>query len=96
MLSEVPALPTQLTVRLPDDLGRALKAATHRLQRRNSDIVRMALREFLGGSTHAPGRPVERVRGLIGSLECGVPDLATRHRDYILESLTRRQGRRGR
>lgn len=96
MVSEVQPMPTQLTVRLPDDLGRALKAATRRLQRRNSDIVRMALREFLGGPTHASGRPVERVRGLIGSLESGVPDLATRHRDYILRSLSRRQGPRGR
>ncbi len=87
---------TQLSVRLPDDLGRALKAATRRLQRRNSDIVRMALREFLGATTRAPGRPVDRVRGLIGSLESGVPDLATRHRHYILESLTRRPVRRGR
>jgi hypothetical protein len=96
MSSEVLAMATQLTVRLPDDLGRALKAATRRLQQRNSDIVRMALREFLGRATHAPGRPVERVRGLIGSLESGVPDLATRHRDYILKSVTRRQGARGR
>ena len=86
MMSEVLAMPTQLTVRLPDDLDRALKAATRRLQRRNSDIVRMALREFLGAPTHASGRPVDRVRGLIGSLESGVPDLATRHRDYILGS----------
>jgi hypothetical protein len=96
MVSEVLPVPTQLTVRLPDDLGRALKAATRRLQRRNSDIVRMALREFLGGPANASGRPVERVRGLIGSLESGVPDLATRHRDYILRSLSRRQGPRGR
>ena len=87
---------TQLTVRLPDDLGRALKVAARRLQRRSSDIVRAALREFLGRPTHSGSRPIDRVRGLIGSLESGVPDLAIRHRDYVLKSLTGRQGRRGR
>ena len=86
----------QLTVRLPDDLDRALKAASRRLQRKSADIVRRALREFLGGATHATGRPVDRVRGLIGSLESGVPDLAARHRDYILRSLSRRPASRGR
>ncbi len=89
-------MPTQLTVRLPDDLDRALKAAAHRMQRRSSDIVRLALREFLGGSKSRSGRPVDRVRGLIGSLESGIPDLAARHREYVLRSLTGGQTARGR
>jgi metal-responsive CopG/Arc/MetJ family transcriptional regulator len=74
----------QLTIRLPEDLSRALRAAARRSQRKSSEIVRMALREFLG----APGsRPSDRVRDLIGSLESGIPDLARKHRAYILESL---------
>jgi len=77
----------QLTVRLPDDLNRALKAASRRMQRRSSEIVRMALQDFLGMSRESRGRPADRVRGLIGSLESGVPDLARRHRAYLLESL---------
>ena len=89
-------MPSQLTVRMPDDLDRALKAATRRLQRGSSDIVRLALREFLGGSSQRPGRPIDRVRGLIGSLESGIPDLAARHRDYVLRSLTGRRAGRGR
>ncbi|HEX4024270.1 MAG TPA: hypothetical protein VHX52_06130 [Steroidobacteraceae bacterium] len=40
-----------------------------------------------------PGEPAaaaaERVRGLIGSLESGIEDLAEQHRAYIIESLTR-------
>jgi Arc/MetJ-type ribon-helix-helix transcriptional regulator len=87
-------MPTQVTVRLPDDLGRALKAATRRLQRRNSDIVRMALREFLQSPADSAARSIERVRSLIGSLESGSPDLAARHREYILKSLTRDRGNR--
>ena len=34
-------------------------------------------------------KPADRVRGLIGSLDFGVSDLATRHREYILESIKR-------
>ena len=77
---------TQLTVRLTDDLDKALKAASRRMQRRSSEIVRLALQEFLGAPRTA-GRPVDRVRGLLGSLESGIPDLARKHRTYILKSL---------
>jgi len=82
---------SQLTVRLPDGLARALKAAARRTKRKNSDVVRLALHEFLGTSVGAKGRPIDRVRGLVGSLESGVPDLAARHRDYVLRSVTRRR-----
>jgi predicted transcriptional regulator len=68
----------QVTVRLPEDLSRALKAASRRMQRKSSEIVRLALREFLGTASGA--RPADRVKSLIGSLESGVPDLAERHR----------------
>lgn len=77
----------QITVRVPEDLARKVKQASRRLQRKKSEIVRMALRAFLE-SSHTPGRrAVERVRGLMGSLESGVPHLAERHRAHILESL---------
>jgi metal-responsive CopG/Arc/MetJ family transcriptional regulator len=80
---------TQVTVRLPDELSRALKTASRRMQRRTSDIVRMALQEFLAPAGVRRGRPADRVRGLIGSLETGVPDLAENHRAHILASLKR-------
>jgi hypothetical protein len=89
-------MPSQLTVRLPDDLDRALRAAALRMQRRSSDIVRLALRDFLGASTRLAGPPIDRVRSLIGSLESGIPDLATRHREYVLRSLVSRRTSRGR
>ncbi len=84
-------MPNQLTVRLPDDLDRALKAASRRMQRKSSEIVRLALREFLGTPGRPRGRPIDRVRALIGTLESGVPDLAARHREYIVRSLTERR-----
>jgi metal-responsive CopG/Arc/MetJ family transcriptional regulator len=79
---------TQLTIRLPADLSRALARASKTSGRKSSEIVRAALRDYLGSQTVSQ-RPVERVRGLIGSLESGIPDLAEQHRAHVLESLKR-------
>ena len=79
----------QITVRLPAELGRALRRASRQLRRKNSDLVRMALEAFLQGGEQTGRSPAERVGPLIGSLASGVPDLAERHRDYIIRSLTR-------
>lgn len=78
---------SQLTVRLPADLTDDLESAARSLQRKKSEVVRMALRDYLGRSQE--GRPADRVRGLLGALESGVPDLAEDHRRYVLESLRR-------
>ena len=75
----------QITVRLPAALGRTLRRRSRRLGRRPSDVVRMALEAFL--SAPAEGKPAERVASLIGSLASGVPDLAERHREYVLAAL---------
>lgn len=80
---------TQLSVRLPDELGRRLQAASRRMQRKSSEIVRLALLEFLGPGNRDRTRPADRVRSLIGSLNSGIPDLASRHRTYLLKSLRR-------
>lgn len=80
---------SQLTVRLPEDLSAALEQAARHSGRRTSEIVRAALREYLQLAADGGRRPAERVRGLIGSLDSGMEDLAERHRSYILESLKR-------
>lgn len=79
----------QITVRLPADLGRALRRASRQLRRKNSDIVRMALEAFLQVEIGATKNPAERVRHLIGSVASGRPDLAERHREYMLEAIRR-------
>ncbi len=79
----------QLTVRLPDDLSQSLMVAAARMERKRSEIVRMALSQFLEFESRNRDRPADRVRHLIGSLETGIPDLAERHRAYLLESLKR-------
>ena len=78
----------QITVRLPATLGRTLRRTSCRLGRRPSEVVRMALEAFLQGSPPpTDGKPAERVEHLIGSLASGVPDLAERHREYVLAVL---------
>jgi hypothetical protein len=77
----------QITVRLPAALGRTLRRKSRRLGRRPSDIVRMALDAFLQEGPSVDRRRTASVEDLIGSLSSGVPDLAERHREYILASL---------
>ena len=81
-------MPDQLTIRLPDELSAMLESAAIRLRRKRSEVVRMALEQFLQGKSEPAGK---RVESLLGSLETNVPDLADRHREYVLESL--RSGR---
>jgi hypothetical protein len=77
----------QLCVRLSADLNRALRAAARQAQRKPSEIVRMALRQYLAVPGPDGSRPVERVRGLIGSLDSTATDPAATHRASILESV---------
>jgi len=73
---------------MPRDLTLALRQTAKRMQRRPSDVVRLALREYLEARpTNA--KPVDGVRHLIGSINTGIPDLAENHRAYILQSLRR-------
>ena len=77
----------QITVRLPTALGRTLRRTSRRLGRRPSEVVRLALEAFLQGTPSTDSKPAERVQHLIGSLSSGVPDLAERHREYVLAAL---------
>jgi hypothetical protein len=79
----------QLTVRLPRELGDALRKKAAQMQRKPSELVRMAVTEFLETSAEARNRPSVRARNLIGSLDTGIPDLAVRHREYLLKKLRR-------
>ena len=77
----------QITVRLTDELARALDKRAERTGEKPSEIVRSALREHLQLSGKPGQKPVDRIRRLIGSLESGQSDLAENHRKYVLESL---------
>jgi hypothetical protein len=72
--AEIFQMPDRVTVRLPPELSRALKATSQRMQRKNSEIVRMALGQFLQDGSTGGSRPADRVQALLGSLKSGLPD----------------------
>ena len=82
---------SEITVRLPPDLKTALDTASEQMKLAASDIVHLALSQFLSTSGSAFGT-MDRVRALMGSLDSGIPDLAEKHRTYILESLENPSG----
>lgn len=77
----------QVVVRLSPELNRALRAAARQVQLKTSDVVRMALRQYLAMPGPDGSRPAERVRGLIGSLDSGMTDPAAKHREAVLQSV---------
>lgn len=82
-------MPDQLTVRLPADLNRTLKAAARRTHRKRSDIIRAALRNYLEPQRGQRGRAYDHIRHLIGTFDTGISDLAEKHSEYVYESLRR-------
>ncbi len=81
---EVP-MEQQLTVRVPAELAEELDRTAKRQRRNRSDVVRIALEQYL--QTAVAEHPIERVRDLLGRVESGVPDLGQRHRDYLVKRL---------
>ena len=79
---------SQLTLRLPMELAGKLERSAKRLKRNRSDVVRLALNQFLEAEPAAT-RPVDRVRDLLGSVESGVSDLGQRHREHLIARLRR-------
>ena len=78
---------SQLTLRLPTELADKLGRSAKRLKRNRSDVVRLALEQFLDSEPQL--RPFERVRDLLGRVESGVPDLGLRHREHLIRRLRR-------
>ncbi len=75
----------QLTIRVPDEYGEALDRMSKKLRLRRSDIVRMALREFLEeNGVEEEGRPFDKVSHLLGITASGVKDLGQRHREHLI------------
>ena len=80
----------QLTLRMPATLAAKLDKVSRHTRRRRSEIVRLALEQFLSeADAKGDPRPIDLVRDLLGSTESGVPDLGQRHRDYLLKRLRR-------
>ena len=78
----------QLTLRMSAKLATKLDEVARHSRRRRSEIIRLALEQFLSEvDIKVERRPIELVRDLLGSMESGVPDLGQRHRDYLLRRL---------
>jgi Arc/MetJ-type ribon-helix-helix transcriptional regulator len=77
---------SQLTVRIPLALAAKLEQVARELHRKRSDLVRMALEQFLDNRGEPlETRPYDKVRDLLGSIESGIPDLGQNHRKHLLQ-----------
>ncbi len=82
---------TQLTVRLPGDMHERLARAAKRLGLKRSDVARLAIQRYLDEVDRARSpRPYDLVQDLVGSLDSGVSDLGSRHREYLLARFRKR------
>lgn len=79
---------SQLTVRLPADLVVKVRERAKRMRLKRSDVVRMAVREFLEGP-EATDRPYERVKHLIGSIRSGAGNLSSQRREDLIQKMRR-------
>jgi predicted transcriptional regulator len=81
---------SQLTVRLPDDLDKEVTSAAKRLRLKRSDIVRLALEQFLREpQVKEEQLPYGNVKHLVGSFESGVPNLGSAHREHLIKRIRR-------
>lgn len=78
----------QMTIRLPKILADGLEQASVKLGLKKSDIARLAIKQFLSSEESASvTKPYEKLRGLIGSVESGIDDLGSAHREHLIKRL---------
>lgn len=82
---------SQLTVRLPGALHNRLTRVANRLGLKRSHLARMAIQRYLDETEHTPrARAYDAVKDLIGSLDSGVSDIGSRHREYLVRRFRKR------
>lgn len=79
---------SQLTFRVPKEMAEKLQEMADSAGLKKSDIARLALQGFIAqeeAADYSPSgsRPYDRIKHLIGSLDSGIPDLASRHREHL-------------
>jgi metal-responsive CopG/Arc/MetJ family transcriptional regulator len=78
----------QITIRMPDEYGRILKQLSKKTGLRRSDIIRLAMRQFIEGNPEVKDRHPHRVvNHLLGIVESGIPDLGQSHRRYLIDQI---------
>jgi Arc/MetJ-type ribon-helix-helix transcriptional regulator len=79
----------QVTVRMPEALIEKLDREAALRRRKRSEVIRMAVERFIEEPESPGGRPIDKVRDLLGSYESGIPDLGQRHREHLIRRLRR-------
>jgi Arc/MetJ-type ribon-helix-helix transcriptional regulator len=79
----------QVTVRMPEALIEKLDREAALRRRKRSEVIRMAVERFIEEPESPDGRPIDKVRDLLGSYESGIPDLGQRHREHLMRRLRR-------
>lgn len=79
----------QVTVRMPEALIEKLDREAVLRRRKRSEVIRMAVERFVEEPESSGGRPIDKVRDLLGSYESGIPDLGQRHREHLIRRLSR-------
>jgi Arc/MetJ-type ribon-helix-helix transcriptional regulator len=69
-----------LTVRLPEPLAEEIEAESRARRMSKSDVVRERLQR---APAAAVDDPLASIRDLIGSVDCGPPDLSSRKKHYL-------------
>ena len=78
----------QITVRMPDAYGNKLDKLSKQMGMRRSDIIRLAMKQFLEETNEADRRsPYSKVSHLIGMAESDVKDLGQSHRKYLIQKV---------
>ncbi len=78
---------SQITVRLDEDFHEQIANVAKRLRRKRSDIVRLALEKFISEIDGLnESKPYDQVKGLIGSVSSGIPNLGEAHREYHIKA----------
>lgn len=76
---------TQVTIRLPGELHQVVRKEAIHLGLNCSDIVRMAISQYLNSSKQEfDDYPYSKVSNLVGIINSGISDLGERHREHLL------------
>ncbi|HEY3236873.1 MAG TPA: ribbon-helix-helix protein, CopG family [Polyangiaceae bacterium] len=79
---------TQVTFRLPRRLAQRVNRLARRRGRKRSEVLREAVLVYVEMTEGTElERPFDRVVDLIGSVRSGIPDLGSRHSEYLKKRL---------
>ena len=80
----------QITVRMPDEYAKKLNQLSKETGTRRSDIIRLAMKQFLEGTGETNRLPpYSKVSHLLGIVESDVNDLGQSHRKYLIQKVRR-------